>query len=206
MEKEEITAKAGQDKKEETIVEKEQIKEENTPVLDIQAQEENEVKEKELAKQREVVLDFIGEKKDEKDIESDLREPIKNFAKERKLGKVKKGNIEQKEKFKIITNKARVGAVLKHVFLFCIASFFVVYSLFALVVVSLDIDNGVSRWLNNYMPVPALISFEGVVGYYEYKEASANNEENIEVRLVKEHILNNTEEELNNFKIWSLVD
>lgn len=148
--------------------------------------------------EREIVLDFIGEKpKQEKapvvignDLLKTEEDGGENFA--------GKKNIIKK---KVVKKKKTTGKVCKnvcHTIAFSLISFFVFYSFFAFLVIGFRVDNKICRSLENIFPVPALVSGDMFIGYYQYQDGLENG-------LLKD-LLAKKEAGLIDGKIWSFVD
>ncbi|MDA3839588.1 MAG: hypothetical protein PF572_00725 [Patescibacteria group bacterium] len=151
------------------IIEEKQVKEEDTQkTLKIKEELEKEKKHLEKIKKEKT------EKKKRKKIEDSLAE-IKKREKEKKE---KKKRI--KKKIKLFKHKAhkrildtwleikeRRKKIVISILLLIISSL-LIYLFFVVILVRFNPDNKVSRFIADFMPVPALISSSGALEYYDY--------------------------------------
>ena len=149
--------------------------------------EEKELKEKEAKKTLKIKEELAKEKKHLEKVKKEEAEKRKREKEEKMIEEKNKNEKEKKERKKRIKKKIKLfkHRIHKKIITFLIAIskmrkkiaisvlFLLVISLllylfFVLYLIKLKPDNVVSRFLADFMPVPALVSSGGVVEYYDY--------------------------------------
>lgn len=141
-------------------------------------------------REREVVLDFIGEKK-KKVVQENSVEPIKKKNISAPLA-IKKSSISKTSRVEN-KNKTETVKIIFHVTTFGVALFLVFYSWFAFMVICFRVDNGYFRSLSKFLPVPAVVSKDVFVEYYQYKDQEDKASLQLLAKIKEE-------------RIWSFVD
>ncbi|KKQ59804.1 MAG: hypothetical protein US81_C0036G0007 [Parcubacteria group bacterium GW2011_GWE2_38_18] len=143
----------------------------------------------EVSKNREIVLNFINEKnKSLKSIDKQLAKPI--IASPTKIKEKKQVTVNKQKKPKTSTPKKPVQTnkkptknifintefllnYFKHLLIIPIV-LVSVYLIFFIYLFSFSPDNQIARKINQFTPVPAIITAEGMVDYYSYQDIKAN--------------------------------
>ena len=122
----------------------------------------NKVKKEEAEKKR--VKNAEEEIAAKKKKEKDKKEKRKKIGKKYKLYKhrIHRKIIDSWGKIKQLKKKIVISILL------LLVSTLLFYLFFVLLLIRLNPDNGITRAIANYMPVPALVSSLGVVEYYDY--------------------------------------
>ncbi len=161
-----------------------------------------------------------------------LNLPLKSFAKQEKREKIinkqdistKLQNISAvKEKIKKENDAKKSDAVkainqinfkskklhkpINLIFIFFIFTilFIAIYCTFTILIINFNIDNKATRKIANYLPIPAYISSNKIIEYYEFIDIlNKHNKENKEA--VKLEIISSVFGKNPDHNIWSLID
>lgn len=205
-----------------------------TPVKVLENKTAKPKKEKLNSKEIEATLDNIarfGDLKNKREIKPDNEVKVKKAEKKEKRVKGRIGVEEKKETAKpaplekkqekraeIKTAKPTLYQkphpaikILIFTFLISICVFIIFYSAFALLLTRFNIDNKGTRFIADYLPVPALISRAGIIKYYNYKDLLRQS--NVEPEILKldliKVLIKNSKigvGENGELKVWSLVE
>src|SRR3989339_780044 len=133
-------------------------------------------KEEEIRKEKEafrLIQLEASEKSREKEHLARMRKKKKAAKKREALIKKYKSKI--KSLFKYL--HLRTFKTTKKVIYFCLFFFVVIlilYFIFVSVILKFDIDNVLSRFVADFIPVPALATSDGIIEYYKYKDLKDN--------------------------------
>jgi len=124
-----------------------------------------------LERSKEIVLNVIDEKIEEKkEIKKPKPRPPKKKEAVINIKDLYKKNIKENKKINI---KLDIALLKRSIILVTISALIVInfYLIFIFSVLKFDLDNGLTRYINKYFPVPAVISEEGIINYYNFKDS-----------------------------------
>ena len=133
---------------------------------------------------KEIILDVIGEKKPKvpclpagrKQKNIKIETPKKILKKQPQVKKEKLAP-KQKKKKEVINIRKNYSSNLKrgiYLFFMLLLLVVVLYLIFFISVIKLNIDNSVTRYINNYFPVPGILTDQGMIKYYDIKDSGLN--------------------------------
>ncbi len=134
------------------------------------------------------------EKREKEELQRKAEEKKEKQRKTRKK-KAKKAKIKF---FKLIVYILERGkkmyANILYYIIVVILSVVLLYLLFALLLLKFNMDNGASRAISSYVPVPALVTKHGTMNYYEYRDlqnklSNGEDEEEVHLAILKNMIL-----------------
>src|SRR3989339_11897 len=154
---------------------------------------EEKIREMQLQKQRQIEQERLREinalkekeeekkkKKEEEEKRKREKEQLNRMQKKKKAAKkrealIKKYKSKIKSLFKYL--HLRTFKTTKKVIYFCLFFLVVIlilYFIFVSVILKFDIDNVLSRFVADFIPVPALATSDGIIEYYKYKDLKDN--------------------------------
>jgi len=124
-----------------------------------------------IERSKEIVLNVIDEKIIDKKEVKKLK-PRKPKMKEKIINIKNLHRKTQKETNKLNLN-FNLSSFKKSIFIITILALIIInfYLIFIFSVLKFDLDNGITRYINKYFPVPVIISEQGIINYYDFKDS-----------------------------------
>jgi len=173
------------------------------PVKEIKALPKKEITE--IARQEKTAKNIQGAAETVKKISADKEKNDVKVKPAKKLDRplaVKK--IASVKKYNILL----ISKLLIFVLIFCFLAFAIFYLTFILAVTKFNIDNNFSRMVSRFMPVPAFVSKNRIIKYYDYRDLLKENkgDENNARNLILNLLVEKSADKNGEVRIWSLVD